>query len=343
MLSQSWETPMAGRHRTIPIFVPHLGCPQDCLFCNQKRITGQIESMTPEKARDIIRRGVQSRQSGDFVEVGFFGGSFTGIPVSQQEAFLSLAQEALRAGEIDGIRLSTRPDYIDEAVLDRLARFGVTTVELGAQSMDDMVLELCHRGHTASQTVQAAEAIKAKGFSLGLQMMIGLPGDSKETSLQTAEIFAQLKPQCVRIYPTLVIRDTALFELYRKDKYQPLSLEDAVEICADLYRIFSREQIEVIRMGLLEMEPNSVASGPFHPAFGELVLSRACLIELRDKMKAVKGKRVQIRTNPRCVSILVGQKRENIAHLYREFSLDHIEIIQDASLPEGEFALFEQK
>ncbi len=332
---------MAGRHRTIPIFVPHRGCPQDCRFCNQKRITGQNERMTPDKAHDIIAEGLRGKQESDYIEVGFFGGSFTGIPVDEQEAFLSIARKFLMTGELDGIRLSTRPDYINETVLERLSNFGVTTVELGAQSMNDGVLAQCRRGHTAAQTRRAAEQIKANGFGLGLQMMIGLPGDTHEQALETARQFIALQPDCVRIYPTLVIQDTALAEDYRAGSYAPLSVEEAVRISADLYRMFTQSHIAVIRMGLLDMEPDSIVAGPFHPAFGELVLSRACYHDLAQEAETVSGKTITIRTNPRYVSVLVGQKRSNIERLQKEFDLQNITVIQDETVPEGTFLLSE--
>ncbi len=334
---------MAGRHRTIPIFVPHCGCPQDCLFCNQKRITGQIEKMTPETAAEIISRGVYNRQEDDFLEVGFFGGSFTGIPAGEQEAFLSLAHEALLLGKIDGIRLSTRPDYINEAVLERLCRYDVTTVELGAQSMDEEVLSLCRRGHSAEQTIKAAEMLQNAGLELGLQMMLGLPGDTPEKAVKTAESFVSLKPRCVRIYPTLVIRETALADWYKKGIYEPLSVDEAVELCATVYQIFSDEKIEVIRMGLLDMAPDSIVAGPFHPAFGELVLSRVCYRDVARKIAGFSGKKILIRVHPRFVSVLIGQKRENLNRLRLEFNLEDIRILQDLTMPEGMFEILPQE
>lgn len=323
---------MPGKHKTIPIFVPHLGCPQDCLFCDQKKITGQKEEMTAEKARAIIAEGTKCRCEGDYIEIGFFGGSFTGIPAGQQEALLEPAYEAVVSGKADGIRLSTRPDYINDAVLERLKRFGVTTVELGAQSMCDEVLSQSRRGHSAAQTISAAEKIHAAGLNLGLQMMLGLPGDSPEETKKTVEAFIIMKPQCVRIYPTLVIRGTALEQLYLSGGYEPLSLEEAVEQCAEVYLAFRREKIDVIRMGLLDMEPESVCAGPQHPAFGELVMGQACKLRLWEALKPYQGKGAVIRTNPRYVSVLVGQKRKNINQLAEAFNLK-IHVEQDDAIP----------
>ncbi|MBQ4517797.1 MAG: radical SAM protein [Clostridia bacterium] len=330
---------MAVKHKTIPIFVPHWGCPCDCLFCDQKKITGLREEMTPERAALIIEEGISRKQPGDVLEIGFFGGSFTGIPAPKQEALLSLAHKAKLAGKVDGIRLSTRPDYINETVLKRLLSFGVTTVELGAQSMDDDVLAFNRRGHSAEQTKRAAQAIRESGIGLGLQMMIGLPGDSFEKAMMTAEEFAKLSPDCVRIYPTLVIRDTGLDELYKNGQYTPLSVEEAVWQCSRLYRFYTERNIEVIRMGLLDMKTEDLVAGPFHPAFGELVLSEVCYNSICMKMASITSDKVSVRVHPRFVSVLCGQKRRNIIRLQEEFGLHKIDIIQDESVPDMEFIL----
>ncbi len=315
--------------------MPHLGCPGACLFCNQTRITGQQEAMTPERAKEIIETSLQNRQKGEYWEIGFFGGSFTGIPEKEQEALLKVAQEAVRAGLADGIRLSTRPDYINESVLERLVFYGVTTVELGAQSMDDAVLAANRRGHTARQTRKAAEAILAKGLHLGLQMMIGLPKDTPEKAMKTAEAFAAMKAECVRIYPTLVIRGTGLADLYEKGEYAPLTVDEAVSQCATLYGYFTEQNIDVIRMGLLEMPADDVLAGPFHPAFGELVMSAACYEELFAKLQNFKGDALQISVNPRYVSVFLGQGRKNIKKITEVLSLRSLEVIQDETVPWG--------
>ncbi len=332
---------MTAKHKNIPIFVPHWGCPQDCLFCNQKVITGQKEEMTGERAAEIIAAGLQNKKPGDVVEIGFFGGSFTGIPAKTQEALLEPAYKALLAGEVDGIRLSTRPDYISDSVLLRLKRFGVTTIELGAQSMHDDVLMQCNRGHSAEQTVQAAKKIKEAGFSLGLQMMLGLPGDSFEKAVETAEQFIALMPDCVRIYPTLVLCGTKLQAEYDSGRYVPMTLEAAVEQCAVLYEMFQKHNIDVIRMGLLDMEPEAICAGPYHPAFGELVMSQVCYKQLAEGAAPLAGKRVLIKTHPRFVSTLVGQKRKNISKLKAEFDIKKIDIDQDCTIGRNEFIILE--
>ncbi len=327
---------MENKHKTIPVFVPHWGCPCDCLFCDQKKITGQQEEMTASRAAAIIASAIERKKPGEYWEIGFFGGSFTGIPASQQEALLSVAYAAVQSGQVDGIRLSTRPDYINDAVLDRLLRFGVTTVELGAQSMDEQVLTLNRRGHTAEKTQQAARLIRERGIGLGLQMMIGLPGDTAEKALQTAESFAKLQPDCVRIYPTLVIRGTGLHELYDHGAYTPLTVDEAVRQCSDLYGFFTEKGITVIRMGLLQMTAEDVVAGPYHPAFGELVMSACCYKQLQDMLRPLRGKSVVLRVHPRYVSVLTGQKKDNLRRAIKEFNLQHLNIEQDSTLAWGE-------
>ncbi|MGN1059768.1 MAG: elongator complex protein 3 [Clostridia bacterium] len=336
-LCQSWVQTVENKHKTIPIFVPHWGCPGDCLFCDQKRITGLREDMTPKRAAAIIKAGVGRRRPGEHLEIGFFGGSFTGIPAKQQEALLALAQEAVVAGLADGIRLSTRPDYINNSVLDRLLRFGVTTVELGAQSMDDDVLNASRRGHTAEQTRQAARLIHDRGLQLGLQMMIGLPQDTQAITMKTAEAFAALEPVCVRIYPTLVIRGTGLDGLYQAGAYTPLTVDEAVARCCRLYRYFTERHIDVIRMGLLQIAPEDLTAGPYHPAFGELVLSAVCYEQLSQRLQGFAGKRVRISVNPRYLSVLQGQKKQNLRRLADKFQLTEIQVIQNQRIPWGEF------
>ena len=226
---------MGRRYFIIPIFVPHLGCPHDCVFCNQKRITGLSTDITIEDARRIIEEHLATfPKENRTVEVAFFGGSFTGIDRSIQESLLSLAYSYKESGRIDGIRLSTRPDYIDEAILDLLTKYGVDTVELGVQSLDEEVLYKSGRGHNREVVYKAAELIKSYGINLGLQMMLGLVDDTREKSINTAKELIALDPYCVRIYPTLVIKDTYLEKLYLNKEYRPLTVEEAVDWASDI-------------------------------------------------------------------------------------------------------------
>ncbi len=328
---------MNKKHKTIPIFVPHWGCPQDCLFCDQKKITGQKEPMTPEWAEKIIQKGIAAKEPGDFLEVGFFGGSFTGIPKDEQEALLQVAKKALDAGKIDAIRLSTRPDYINETVIERLLRFGVHLVELGAQSMEDRVLKNSHRGHTKEDTVKAAHLLQKAGIQVGVQMMLGLPGDRVETMLNTADELISLNPVCVRIYPTLVISGTGLDALYKKGAYRPLTLDDAVKTCARLYKKFTLAGVCVIRMGLLDMAPDDIVAGPFHPAFGELVKSEIFYDELLQALQKTSNNHIKICIHPKDVSSAIGQKKSNLHRLQKELSPKTIEFAEDKTIERGKF------
>ncbi len=308
------------KHFTIPIFVPELACPNRCVFCNQHSISGCLKQPEPDEVRDIILQHLKTIPEKDsHIEVGFFGGSFTGIEPELQEKYLAVANEFLEEGyrwsigaetihsevdgirfssetydhsssdsrwssgaettlksnRIQGIRLSTRPDYIDAEVLNRLKRYGVTTIELGAQSLDDEVLRLSGRGHTVADVEKASAMICAAGFRLGLQMMTGLPGDKTEKSMQTAQKIIELGANCTRIYPTLVIRGTELEQRWRKGDYQPQTLDEAVELSARLLNIFQQSGVEVIRVGLHPSEGlldgSEMLAGPFHPSFRELV------------------------------------------------------------------------
>ncbi len=328
------------KHINIPIFVPHLGCPNDCSFCNQKKITGARTTVTAKDVENIVKSHLATINS-DLceVEIGFFGGSFTGIEPKQQEELLGAAYKFLEKGKISGIRLSTRPDYIGETILDRLKKYGVTTVELGVQSMEDAVLKKNMRGHTAKDTILASELIKSYNIGLGHQLMLGLPGDTKETAIKTAKKSIELKPDCVRIYPTLVIRDTMLAHWYENGSYLPLTLKDAVNQCKEILKLLRQADINVIRMGLLSSDninPDAdVLAGPYHPSFGELVESELLYDALCEQIAKISGKSIEISVNPRFVSTLVGCKKENIKRLKEVFSLRDIKIVQDESIKLG--------
>ena len=268
---------MASRHRVIPIFIPQRACPYRCTYCNQFAIAGQTHIPTPEEADDIIRQHLQTIPDDCDIRIAFFGGSFTGMTIAEQNEYLNVASSYLEQGVVSGIQLSTRPDYITPAILDNLKQHGVVLIELGAQSLDDEVLQRANRGHTAEQVAESSALIREYGFDLGLQMMIGLPGDTREKSLRTAERIADLGASCTRIYPTLVIGNTPLAEDFRQGRYQPLTLEEAVDWCKELYGIFERRNVTILRMGLHPSEGllsgTDYLAGPFHVSFKELVLS----------------------------------------------------------------------
>jgi histone acetyltransferase (RNA polymerase elongator complex component) len=268
---------MKLRHFTIPVFIPEEACPNRCVFCNQHRIAGaECAPSVDEVVAKIDAHLMTIPDSGE-IEIGFFGGNFTGIPLEGQKAYLASVQKHIASGRVKGIRISTRPDYINLDKLSLLRQYHVTSIELGAQSLDDSVLKLSGRGHTAAQVRESSQMIKDHGFELGLQMMIGLPGDTVEKSVFTANEIIRLRADCTRIYPTLVIKNTELEQLFLKGKYIPLSNEDAVSRVADIVPLFVAAGVKILRIGLHPseglMDNTSLVAGPFHVAFGELAFS----------------------------------------------------------------------
>lgn len=258
-----------AKRQIIPLFIPHLGCPNGCVFCDQKKITGQGAGVTPQMVAEEVKAGL--KRAGDACEVAFYGGSFTAIPPEEQEALLQAVQPWCKTGEIGSIRVSTRPDAVDEETVRRLKRYGVTTVELGCQSMDEQVLRLSKRGHTPEDTRNAVRHLKAGGLQVILQMMTGLPGDDGAASVYTAEEIIKLKPDGVRIYPTVVLAGTELERMMTAGTYSPHEVETAVELCGTLYEKFLQAGIPVIRVGLNPTELLSgggAVAGAYHPGAG---------------------------------------------------------------------------
>ena len=323
---------MSARESIIPVFVPHLGCPHACVFCNQRRISGRERPATAEDVICAVEKAAALPCHGAKRQLAFYGGSFTAIPAAQQLALLRAAKEELERGNIQSVRLSTRPDAIDDATLTRLTQYGVETIELGAQSMDAEVLRLSGRGHTAADVERAARMIKARGFRLILQMMTGLPGDTPEKALFTAEKLAALKPDGVRVYPTVIVRDTALYDLWQAGKYQEHTVEDAVETCARLLPVFETAGIPVIRLGLNpteELSSGAAVAGAYHPALGELVQSRLMLNEARRVLKDVPPhSAVTLAVARGKTSQMTGQHRQNVETLCREFGLPSLKIME---------------
>lgn len=325
---------MSARESIIPVFVPHLGCPNDCVFCNQRRISGAQQPATAQTVKEAVKQAAALPQSGAKRQLAFYGGSFTAIPAAEQVALLSAAKEFLDRGEIHSLRLSTRPDAIDGEILHRLREYGVETIELGAQSMNDEVLLLSGRGHTAEDVENASRQIKAAGFRLILQIMTGLPGDTDERSLETARRIAGLKPDGVRIYPTVIVRDTALYDLWRSGRYQEHTVEDAVRCCAKLLPLFEEAGIPVIRLGLNptdELSGGAAVGGAYHPALGELVKSRVLYEKARLLLQdTAPGSAVVLAVNGAQMSQMVGQHRQNIIRLCEEFGLKSLKITPKA-------------
>lgn len=263
----------------IPFFIPHVGCPYVCTFCNQSRITGQsgISHLTPDYIKDTITEYVGSKRNDKYWEVAFYGGSFTAIHTDLQHQLLAPASEMLKSGIIDGIRCSTRPDAVGDEAITLLQSYGVKTVELGVQSMNDDILIDAKRGHTAQEVVEAVSRLKKRGMTVGVQLLPGLKGETWETILETAIAVVKLKPDFVRIYPVLVIENTELSDQYRAGEYEPLSTDQAITYCAFLKEWFEQYNIEVIRTGLQSTDEldsgDSLVAGPYEPAMGELVVN----------------------------------------------------------------------
>ena len=333
---------MTARNSIIPVFVPHLGCPNECVFCNQRRISGHIEPAAAQTVKNAIEEAAALTPQGTKRQLAFYGGSFTAIPEARQLELFEAAQPYLADGTISSIRLSTRPDAIDGAVLKRLKKYGVTVVELGAQSMCDRVLELSGRGHDSAAVENASKLIKASGFDLILQMMTGLPGDTDESCIETAKRIIALEPDGVRIYPTVIVRDTVLCDMWRAGTYKEHTVEDAVRVCAKIVPLFKSAGIPIIRMGLNPTEDLSggdALGGAYHPALGELVLSRIMLQKARELLKDIKpGSRVVLGVDRSDVSKMVGQHRCNVKALTEEFSLSELKI-HEASVKSGEIRI----
>lgn len=305
---------MSFVHANISVFVPHIGCPNMCSFCNQKHITG---TCTAPKIQDVVDAVNTARLSPKYnpinTEIAFFGGSFTAINRNYMLDLLKTAKQFVDDGIVYGIRISTRPDAIDDEILTILKEYGVTSIELGAQSLNDDVLKINNRGHYASDVVNASKLIKKYGFSLGLQMMTGLYGDCDEYAVKTAQDIISLNPDTVRIYPTIVLKNTDLAALYIDGRYNPQSLQQAVDLCAELLLLFHNANIKVIRLGLHSIEYDSYLAGPWHPAFSELCYSKIYLNEAQKILKQ-KGK-YTLYVHPSAVSKMIGQHRENIIRL----------------------------
>ena len=306
------------KHANISIFVPHVGCPNMCSFCNQHSISSSINVPTVNDVRETLKNALSNINS-EFEEkqIAFFGGSFTAMDRNLMLELLKVANEFLGEDKFSSIRISTRPDAIDEEVLDILKRYGVKSIELGAQSMNDKTLKLNRRGHTSQDVVLASNLIKEKGFELGLQMMPGLFGDSEEDVFETAKKLADLKPTTMRIYPTVVLKNTYLAELFEKGEYTPLSLEDAVDISSKLLQFFESKNIKVIKLGLHASETLSSGylAGPYHPAFRELCESRVFLNKLIMQLNSYPNGSYEVLVNPKFISKALGQKQENVFKL----------------------------
>lgn len=333
----------------IPIFVPHLGCPNACTFCNQKSISGETKMVTGEDVRKTIEYYLSNfKDDNKYVEVAFFGGSFTGIDETKQEELLKAANEYIKQKKVNSIRISTRPDYIDKKILKRLKKYHVKTIELGVQSTNDYILTRCKRGHNFEDVKRASKLIRRYRFILGHQMMIGLPESNKIDEINTAKDLIKLKPKIIRIYPVLVIKNTKLEEECMAKEYIPLTVNQAVNRSKEIVKMFQKKHINVIRIGLQNTdtikEPGSenseVVAGPYHPAFRQLVESSMWYDAIVDKIKKCnsKVKEVELRANKQNINNIIGHKRENMLNLKKVYDVD-CKVVEDEKIKPGKFEI----
>ncbi len=330
------------KHYTIPIFTPELACPFQCVFCNQEKISGHQN--IPSKAEIIktIEDHLSTfKVSKRVVEVGFFGGSFTGIPIDLQRMYLEIVEPYINSNRIQGIRLSTRPDYINDEILMMLKASHVTTIELGAQSFNDVVLKQTRRGHTAQQIEDASLAIKKYGFNLGLQMMVGLPGDTLERAISTAQKIIEAGADCTRIYPAVVIKDTIMHKWYNDGIYKPLSLEQAVNWTKQILPLFENAGVNVIRVGLHPSEGlvlgEELIDGPLHSSFKELVLTEIWADLLLPIINKNNTKSIEIHVPLKELNYAIGYKSVNKTMLLQKFK--SVKFIPDVGINTRDFVI----
>lgn len=327
------------RHANIPVFIPHIGCPNMCVFCNQRTISG-VESFRIEELKSTIDTALSTIGDGVETEIAFFGGSFTGIERGLMTKLLETAGEYVDRGLVGSIRCSTRPDYIDEEILEILKKYGVKTVELGLQSTSDKVLTATKRGHTFEDERRACRLIREAGLELVGQMMIGLPESSIEDEINTARFIIDSGASGARIYPTVVFNDTELCSMSMCGEYKPIPIDDAVERSASVFRLFIENGVDVIRIGLCASEnlasEDKYYAGPNHPALGELVLGRYFLKVILDEVNklSVRGDRIEVACAPKSLSRAIGQNKINKRQLCELLDLKDAIFTTDNSLGE---------
>jgi histone acetyltransferase (RNA polymerase elongator complex component) len=333
---------MKNRPLIIPIFIPQEGCHHRCVYCDQPTISGVSQtSWNPSSIRAHVGNYLDNCSRYP-VQVAFYGGSFTLLPETRQRLFLEPVQEFLKQGLVHSLRLSTRPDAIEASNLRFLQAMGVKTIELGAQSLCDQVLKAAARGHSSREVCDAALKVQQFGFEMGLQLMPGLPRDSRETFLRTVDKSIALSPSFVRLYPTVVISSTPLEHLYRQGRYRPLSLTQAVAWCKEAKQRFAAAGIPVIRMGLqpsvtLE-QPGRIVAGPYHPAFGQLVLSSIWSDRISPALKkaSLQSQRLRIHAASQQLADIRGHRNDNIKKWLAELNLTSLETVaSDQGVEEG--------
>lgn len=341
---------MELKHKNIPIFIPHLGCPHDCVFCNQKKISGH-GAFVPDTVIPEIEAALSTMKDGEMPEIAFFGGSFTGIKQNLMISLLDIAEKYVHDGKVSGIRMSTRPDYISEEILDILSNYTVSAVELGLQSFDDCVLLRAERGHTSSDSEKACRMITSRNIPLVGQMMIGLPDATPESEIETAKKIVSLGCVAARVYPTVVFRSTKLCRMAERGEYSPLTDEEAVMRTKSVLRILLDGGLTVIRIGLCSNEdirdPEEVYAGATHPALGELCLGEIFYDIIREglieKKETIAGESITVFVPKASLSKAIGQKRKNIIRLQNEFCRDmkikNIRIVGSSDLSGFDFKI----
>ena len=336
------------KHVNVPIFIPHLGCPNQCVFCNQRTISG-VERFNICDVKKEIDDALSTVDPSQTVEIAFFGGSFTGIDRELMISLLELAYEYVKSGQVESIRCSTRPDYITDEILDILKKYGVKTVELGLQSSSDDVLERSKRGHSKKDEAYACDLIVKHGFTLVGQMMIGLPGSTPESEKDTARFIVEHGAKAARIYPTVVFYETELAEMSRRGEYTPLDINDAVERSARALEIFKDSGLDVIRIGLCASENLSdkekYYGGPNHPALGEMVENAVYYNKIATRLGKDRhdGETLRVYVGKGCLSKAIGQKKSNVAKLIREYGFRDVKFKEDKSLSAYELMIEEER
>ena len=336
-------------HAIIPIFIPHLGCPNDCVFCNQKTITARTRPLQKEDMEDMINRYLNTITGRGIktIEIAFYGGSFTGIPMEQQKDYLSVAKRYKKKGLIQKIHLSTRPDYIDDSILTNLKEHLVDIIELGVQSFDEEVLRLSNRGHSREAVFASSRMIQDYGFELGLQLMIGLPGDTMEKSIASAREAVKISPSIARLYPTVIIQNTELYRMFQEGKYKPFSMEETIQITKEMYLILTAADINVIRVGLKSTDHISESgdiAGGYHPAFRQLVESESAKEQLEKQLVLIPSPhtetfKVECLSNSSCFSNLIGNRKSNQIYFEKKYPHVRFTFRVNSSLPNQVYLL----
>ncbi len=318
---------------TIPVFIPHLGCNNECVFCNQRKISGNTKIKNLEKIREDIDSYIKFFDRNKKIQIAFFGGSFTGIPIIQQIKYLKLANEYVKNGQVDSIRISTRPDYITIPIVKMLKRYKVKTIELGVQSMDELVLKSSKRGHTALDVIKAAAIINLLNVELGFQIMIGLPNSNLKSEIMTITKLLKFKPKQLRIYPVYVLEKSQLFDMYLQNKYQPLTLEDASNRASEVIKVCKNSNVQIIRIGLQSTEEIAASNykiiGPVSDNFAEYALSKIVLEKLEKEVLNIKyvdsvdneKQKIEMYVDKKYISIVVGPKKINKNYLQDKYNI----------------------